>query len=74
MNQRLRAAFYTAGLLGSAVVATLACRYLFSFLTPDMAPYVIMIVSMVFLVYVMYMLILQQIRDRDELKRMVDRK
>lgn len=74
MNQRLRAAFITASLLASAVVLTLAFRLVFTYITPEMAPWILMAVSMAFLVYVMYMLILQQIRDRDELKRMVDRK
>ena len=74
MNQRLRAAFLTAGLLCSAVILTLGFRLVFTYITPEMVPFILTGIGMAICIYVMYSMILTIIQDKDRLKDMVDRK
>jgi hypothetical protein len=74
MNQRLRAAFLTAGLLCSVVILTLGFRLVFTYITPEMVPFILTGIGMAICIYVMYRMILTIIQDKDRLKDMVDRK
>ena len=74
MNQRLKAAFITVGLLCSTVILTLGFRLVFTYITPEMAPFILVGIGLIICTYVMYSMILTIIQDRDRFDDMVDRK
>lgn len=74
MNQKLRAAGITAGMMAICVIVGLGLKLVFTYITPDMVPFILTAVGLSICVYVMYSVILMQIQYRDQLKEMVDRK
>lgn len=74
MNQKLKAGLITAGILAITVVATLAIQLAATYITPEMIPFILTAAGMGLCIYVMYSLILTQIRDQDEIKSMIDKK
>lgn len=74
MNQKLRAAGITAGMLAICVVIGLAMKLVFTYITPEMVPFILTAIGLTIVIYTMYSVILMQIQYRDQLKSMVDRK
>ncbi len=74
MNQKLRAAGITAGMLAICVVIGLGLKLVFTYITPEMVPAILTAIGLAIVIYTMYSVILMQIQYRDQLKSMVDRK
>jgi hypothetical protein len=74
MNQRLKAAAMTAGMLIICLSVTAFFHFLASFVTASMIPTILIVVGLIGCVYCIYSIFLAQIRYEDSLKRMVDKK
>jgi len=74
MNQRLKAATMTAGMLIICLSVTAFFHFLASFVTASMIPTILIVVGLIGCVYCIYGIFLAQIRYEDTLKRMVDKK
>ena len=74
MNQRLRAVGVVAGMMGISVSAILAIKLAFTYITPEMTPFVVGGILISACLYVLYRIALAQIQYEDRLKDMVDRK
>lgn len=74
MNQKLRAAGITAGMLTVCVIIGLGLKLVFAYITPEMVPAILTVIGLAIVIYTMYSVVLMQIQYRDQLKSMVDRK
>ena len=74
MNQKLRAAGITAGMLTICVVIGLGLKLVFTYVTPEMVPAILTVMGLGIVIYTMYSVVLMQVQYRDQLKSMVDKK
>ena len=74
MNQHLRAGALTAGIIAIVVAVTGFFHWLSQVVTPDMVPTIVIAVGITACVFGIYTLFLSQIRHKDSLKHMVDKK
>ena len=74
MNQKLKAATMTAGMMAICVAVTAFFHFLASYITASMIPTIAIALGLSGCVYCIYSIFLAQIRYEDTLKRMVDRK
>ena len=74
MNQHLRAGALTAGMMAIVLATTAFFHFLSTVVTPDMVPTIVIAVGITACVFGIYTLFLSQIRHKDSLKHMVDKK
>lgn len=74
MNQKLRAIGVVAAMLAISVSVVLLLKLAFTYITPELAPFVLGAVGVGICLYVLYSIALAKIQFDDKLKEMVDRK
>ena len=78
MNLKVKAGVIVAGFLAGSIALSGALRLVAPYITPEIAGNILMFGSMAVLLYVMYNLILDQLKTSEEyrtkLKSMVDQK
>ena len=74
MNQRLRAIGVVAAMLAISVSTIILLKLAFTYITPELAPFVLGAVGVGICLYILYSIALAKIQFDDKLKEMVDRK
>jgi hypothetical protein len=74
MNQKLRAMGVVLTMLAISVSSILLLKLAFTYITPEIAPFVIGAIGIGICLYILYSIALAQIRYEDKLKSMVDKK
>jgi hypothetical protein len=68
MNQKLRATGMVAGMLAISVSSLLLIKLAVTYIGAEMAPAVLGVIALVFLLYILYRIALSQIQYEDTLK------